>query len=333
MNCSKSRRVCIVMGLVWLSFGARAAFGQLLVSDYVTNEVLQYGLDGTFQKQLIGPQNPLSKSDLLSPSAMALGNGNDLFVASKDTGEVLRYNRQTGEFLNVFASGIYAPGGLLFDSAHNTLFVSEYGTYSDGNLIDRFDGSTRASLGSFSGGAAASGLSGMAMGSDGLLYASSFYNGNILRFNPTTGDSAIFANGSAVGLGGTNALVFDKTGNLDAVGLMSSNVYQFGSDGTPIRELIPAGNGLVWPCSMLMSPDGNLLVSNMGDGTSIGYIGEYNINTGAAINPFFIAGAGGLYEPSSMLIMPTPEPSTLAMLLMAGIGCLAWRVRRRWLGQ
>ena len=45
----------MVMGLVWMSFGSRTAFGQLLVSDHVNNDILEFNLDGSFQKQLVAP--------------------------------------------------------------------------------------------------------------------------------------------------------------------------------------------------------------------------------------------------------------------------------------
>ena len=64
----------------------------------------------------------------------------------------------------------------------------------------------------------------MAMGPDGLLYVSSFYDGSVLRFNPTTGDpagidpTATFASGAG-NISGANSIVFDNAGNLDVVGL------------------------------------------------------------------------------------------------------------------
>jgi hypothetical protein len=348
MNCSKARHVCLVMGLVGMSVGARTAFGQLLVSDRVTNGILQFGLDGTFQKQLIGPANSASTSDLDGPAAMALGNGNDLFVASQNTGEVLRFNRQTGQFLGDFATGIYGPGGLLFDPTSNVLFVSEFGNF-DGETIARFNATTGAPLGRIGVGTGATGRAGMAMGPDGLLYVSSFYDGRVLRFNPTTGapagiiptdPTATFAGGSG-GFLGANAIVFDRSGKLDVVGLLSFDVFQFGSSGAPLGELVPAANGgLTYPCALLIGADGNLLVSSLGNNNPSdhsvplgpGYIGEYSLTTGAAINSFFIDGAGGLTQPTAMLLMPTPEPSTLALALVGGLGCWTWVVRRRRLG-
>ncbi len=354
MKRLKARHVGIVAALLWISLGATTAFGQLLVSDAASNEVLEFSLGGSYEKQLIGPANPSSNSNnnLNFPSAMAFGDGTDLFVASQNAGEVLRYNGQTGQYLGVFASGLNAPGGLLFDSANNTLYVSEFGQYN-GSTIDRFNATTGASLGSIGSGSALMGGAGMAIGPDGLLYVSSFSNGSVLRFNPTTGapagivpgdPSATFASGPLT-FGGTNSLVFDKTGKLDAVGLFTFDVYQFGSNGAQLGDLIPYGGGLVYPCSMLIAPNGDLFVSSLGNNNSSdpsaplepGYISEYNINTGAAIDLSFITtssidGRSALL-PTAMLLTPTPEPSTFAMALIGALPCLAWCVRRRRLGQ
>jgi hypothetical protein len=345
MSCSRAWYVCVVTAIVWMSFDARAALGQLLVSDRVTNTILQFGWDGSFQKQLVGPANSLSTSDLDGPAAMAFGNGNDLFVASQNTGEVLRFDRQTGQYLGSFASGIYGPGGLMFDPASNVLYVSEFGNM-DGQKIDRFNAAPGASFGASLGSIGLdsdpkTGRAGMALGPDGALYVSSFFDGRILRVNDPAGSSpsapTTFAQGP-MGFMGTNSLVFDSAGNLDAVGLFSFDVYRFGGDGTGHGDLISAASGsLAYPCAAIIAPNGNLLVSSMGNdkpndpfGLPIepGYISEYNISTGAVVNQFFIHGIDP-FQPTAMLVMPTPEPSTLALTVVGCLAGLAWATRRR----
>ena len=115
------------------------AAGQLLVADRVSNQILEYNLDGSFRRVLVQPSYPT----LYTPSGMALGDGSDLFVASENTGTVLRYNWRTGAYMGVFASGLNGPGGLLFDQASNTLYVSEFGNY-DGHQILEYNASTGA---------------------------------------------------------------------------------------------------------------------------------------------------------------------------------------------
>jgi hypothetical protein len=343
INWSRVGNVWLILGLVWLGFGPRTALGQLLVSDRATNEILQFSLDGASKKILVDPNN-LPKDDygeslLNGPSSMAFGNGNDLFVACQNNGMVLRFDRQTGQFLGPFASGIYGPGGLLLDSASNVLFVSEFGNF-DGEKIDRFNATTGASLGSFGAGSGQTGRAGMAMGPDGRLYVSNFFGGSVLRVDDPAGSSptvATFANGPSTSFRGANAIVFDPAGNLDVVGLMSHNVYRFNSNGGQVGELIStASNELSYPCAALIAPDGNLLVSSLGNNNTSdpskpqgpGYIGEYNISTGAVANQFFIHDINP-FQPTAMLLLPTPEPSTFALAIVGGLTCLAWSARRR----
>ncbi len=92
--------------------------------------------------------------------------------------------------------------------------------------------------------------------------------------------------------------------------MITHNVYQFDSGGTAVGELVPvAGGGLNFPSDIVIDPDGNLLVSNMGDDKAdppiSGYIGKYNLTTGAAINSSFITFSGStLVQPTAMLIEP-----------------------------
>ena len=252
---------------------------------------------------------------------MAFGNGHDLYVTSQGTGQVLQFNWQTGQYLGVFASIPNGPSGLLFDKNSNNLFVSEFGQMN-GELIDRFNTAPGPNygqlLGQFGAGTGPTGRTDMAIGPDGLLYVNAFFFDNrILRFDPATGarpapPRAIPRQHLPVPIRFTagSGLAFDQSGKLDAVGMFTSNVCQFASNGAYIQDLIPApGGGLYWPSDILVDPDGNLLVSNMGDDKVQpqvnGYIGKFNAATGAAINPGFITfGGTGLTEPTAMLIKP-----------------------------
>ena len=81
----------MTLDLAILATSARA--DELLVSDRATNRVLEFNpTSGAFDKVLVG-QDP---ANLFSPSAMAIGFGGDLFVASQGTGKILRYDINTG---------------------------------------------------------------------------------------------------------------------------------------------------------------------------------------------------------------------------------------------
>jgi autotransporter-associated beta strand protein len=302
MNRRQLCGFCAMIGISWIVFYPMSAFGQLLVTDRVSNQILEYNLDGSFRRVLVPPT-----STIYTPSGLALGNGKDLFVTSLSSGTVLRYNWTTGAYLGVFASGLYGPSGLLFDHANNSLYVSEFGN-ADGHEIVCYNASSGAEITRF-GNQSGGGFGDMATGSDGKLYVSDWYFGQITRFDPANNYSAeVFA--GAANLWGSNGLVFDPSGNLDVVEMMTHNVYQFNSSGEAVGELVAAaGGGLNFPSDIVIDPDGNLLVSSMGDDKATppvsGYIGKYNLTTGAAINSSFITFSGStLVQPAAMLIEP-----------------------------
>ncbi len=300
--------------VVWLWIGLSVssmflfpstAAAQILLCDRLDNHILEYNLDGTFRRNVIGMGATLPDG----PSGMAFGSGDDLFVSSINDGNVLRYNWKTGEAAATpFATGLNGPSGVLFDQASNSLYVSEFGNF-DGHEIVRFDAASGAETGRFDA-ATGGGYADMAIGQDGKLYVSNFYYGQILQFDPTNPATppVVFAGDSA--LQGSNGLLFDSSGKLDVVGLMSRNVYQFNANGTPVKELVPAASqALYFPSDAVLDPDGNLLVSCLGNNSdpnlpyAPGYVGKFNAATGAAINVNFILNANNL-QPTAMLIEP-----------------------------
>jgi len=92
---------------------------------------------------------------------------------------VLKYDGTTGAFIGVFASGngISAPLDVKF-GADGNLYVSDcFG----GQSISKFDGTTGAGLGTFGGGLLVN-PTGLAFGSDGLLYVGSLGDNRIQKF-------------------------------------------------------------------------------------------------------------------------------------------------------
>jgi outer membrane protein assembly factor BamB len=289
---------------------------ELLVSDRGGNRILKFDAStGDFLDELVGAA---SAGDLQEPSAMALTADDVLLVASRLNGKVLRYDVETGEFLGDFATGINGPSGLLVDEQRGQLLVSEMGNF-DAELIRRFDLSTGESLEAWGAGTGPAGRSDLAFGSDGMLYANSFFDGRVLRFDGETGQprpsvpgdtTATFA-GPVDEFLGANGLLFVEDSIL-TVGLFSFNVFEFNlSDGSAVGELINGEEGqLFFPDDMVLDHEGNVLVSSLGNddpsnGLPLGpgYIGKFNAETGEAINPFFIVGSGDLVQPSSMLLL------------------------------
>ena len=302
--------LCVSAAIVWTVFFPAAAAGQLLVADY-SYSIGEYKLDGT--------ANSFSFSTASSPSGMAFGSGSDLFVVSENSGSVLRYNWLTGSYLGSFDTGLSGLGGVLYDNSNNTVYASEFDNYS-GHRIVKCNATTGAQIGTLDVGTSMD-LSDMALGADGSLYVSGFWDGNVYKGSTTGGFSALaLAQGS---LSGSSGLVFDKAGNLDVVGMLTSNVFQFSSAGTAVGSLIAqGGGGLNFPSDIVVDPDGNLLVSSMNDWSANGFIGKYNPTDGSAINAGFIT---SLAKPTAMLVEP-------AVWTGGAAGINGWKNAANWRG-
>jgi hypothetical protein len=134
----------------------------------------------------------------------------ELFVASADTNEILRYDGRTGEFISVLVSagsgGLNSPIDLKFGRDGN-LYVSSFAS----NQVLRYNGSTGAFID-----VVASGLSGpvgLTVGGDGSLFIASQDSDEVLRYN-ASGKSVFIAAGSG-GLDQPRNAVFGPDGNGD----------------------------------------------------------------------------------------------------------------------
>ena len=164
---------------------------------------------------------------------IAFGPDGNLYVSNLDNfgnlpGNILRYDGQTGDFIDAFvpagSSPLQEPGCLLF-GPENTLYVCDW----QNDAVYRYEGPLGGVPGSFLGefvNPGTGGLdrpSGLDFGPDGNLYVVSHGTHSVLRF----------------------------TGPADTL------------PGTLIDQFIPTGlGGLTLPRSLKFGPDGDLYVSN-----------------------------------------------------------------------
>jgi fibronectin-binding autotransporter adhesin len=283
-------RTCVLIGVSWIVFFPMSAAGQLLVADFGTSQISEYNLDGTYSKVLLSSPS--------SPSAMAIGSGTDLFVASQNTGTVYRYNWLTGGSSGTFDTGLAGVGGLLYDNTSNTLYASEFNSYT-GHRIIKCNATTGAQIGVLDV-VTSMDLADMALGADGSLYVSSFWDGTVYKYNSTAGTFTALSS-PAGSLSGANGLALDSSGNLDVVGMLTNNVFQFNSGGAAAGNLISGSSGgLSFPSDIVIDPNGNLLISSMGDWGQNGYISKYNSIT-KEINSGFITSQ---VKPTGLIIEP-----------------------------
>ena len=206
---------------------------------------------------------------------MILGPDGYLYVASATSSRVLRFDADTGDFVDVFVStgsgGLMQPEGIAF------------GPDSTGDGVQE-------------------------------LFVSSRGSDQVLRYNGDTGAFIdVFAELGIINPTGL-VFGADRTGDsipeLYVAGFASDNVVEFnGSTGAFVRQLVPPGRGnLDGPVGLSFEPDGRLYVVSSNNNRII----RYDSATGAFINTFVAAGSGGLVSRSISPLGPTPTPMATA---------------------
>lgn len=238
--------------------------GNLYVNSFNGNEVLRY--DGTTGAFLggFGDVNELG-SGLDNPTYSTFGPDGNFYVSSSSirnadkSGEVLRFNGTTGEFLGIFASGggLDDPEGVAFGADGNFYVSSVFS-----NQVLRYDGSTGNLIDVFASEALAQPI-GLTFGLDGNLYVSnsSFLeenrNGEVLRFDGKTGAFVgVFASGG--GLNSPAGLTFGPDGNLYVTSFATNEVLRYdGITGAFLNvfgEASRAGSGIDRPTGLIFTP-------------------------------------------------------------------------------
>lgn len=306
-----------------------------------TGQVVAFDASGAY----VGPVI----TGLTVPSALTIGPNGYLYIANHNTGpnngQVLVYDPNnnytrvdngTTIINGVFASGLNGPGGLLSDGS--TLFVSELGDIGvfQGELIKHYDAAgtlineLNNPLGAGSG---QTGRTGMAFDASGSLYVGAFLTGQdggeVLKFDHIVASTAysntpsIFAFGTA----GASGLLFHD-GHLFVAAQFLGSVVEFDGSGNYVGPLsIPT---LAFPSGLHNLQNGDLLITEIGDGSTPGQIDLYNFGTGS-FSSGFITGTGvdgSVFQPTAVISVPEP---TAAVLAAAGFAMLmgAKMLRRR----
>ena len=194
-----------------------SADGRILVTSSLDNRVVQLNAAGEY----VGDFVEAGSGGLNYPAAMTFGPDGNLFVVSRDSHSVLRYDGLTGAYLGAFVStgagGISFPWGLAFGPDGN-LYVS---SNDDDHSIFRYDGSTGQFIDIFVPVADNGGLDlarGLLFKPDGNLLVASFNTNQVLEFDGQTGAFVRqFNNGgtqTALTLDGPWGLRLGPTGNV-----------------------------------------------------------------------------------------------------------------------
>jgi sugar lactone lactonase YvrE len=213
-----------------------------------------------------------------SPYGIALNN-NNLYVSQYSSNSVVVYNIKTGQINTVINTGLVNPAGIVCDNINNL-----YITNQTNSTVTKYNPDTGVNYNFITG---IKGSSGITIDSNNNLYISAIFGNTIGKYNSSNG-SVINAN-YIVGLDGPAELVFDENNNLYVANYFGTTVGKYNCDNNDVGTIINANfiTGLSAPVGLTFdNNNNNLYVSNSGNGT----IGQYNINTGQAINNSIITG-------------------------------------------
>ncbi|HEX5036050.1 MAG TPA: Calx-beta domain-containing protein [bacterium] len=167
------------------------------------------------------------------------------------------------------------------------LLVSSQNTHN----VLRYNGTTGAFIGEFvvAGSGGLDGPDGMAFGPDGNLYVLDFEPDKIFRFDGSTGAFI-------------DEFVSSGTSGDDLILGPDQNFYAADFDNAIVRKVTPSGVSSAFATAgenldfLVFGPDGNLYVSDSAKDSVFRFDGT----TGALIDTFVTAGAGGLSAPGGL---------------------------------
>ena len=250
----------------------------------------------------------LSRARSLILGADGNGDGvNDLYVASADSDEVLRYDGKSGAFLGAFVSagsgGLDSPGDLAFHP-NGDLYVTSLG---NGQIL-RYDGATGAFLDVVAGGM--NNPLGLTIAGDGSLYVANQFENEILRYDDASG-LTVFVSAGSGGLDRPRHAVFgpdsngDGTDDLYVASQGSGQVLRYdGLTGAPFGSLVTMANGPTW---LEIGNDGLLYTTHRTDSTTFDTsITRFDAHTGAFVDTLPLGATVGPYTWDPTTLSTTP---------------------------
>ncbi|MBX9655006.1 NHL repeat-containing protein [bacterium] len=207
------------------------------------------------------------------PVGITFGPDGNLFVASRFTDSILRYDGQSGSLMNVFvpprSGDLNSPFFLVF-GPDGQLYVSSPGNHS----VLRFDGVTGAYQETFippRRGDLAEPM-GLAFGRDGSLFVASVGKQTVFRFESGTGRPlGNFIERRSGGLDGPTGIAFDAAGDLWVVDRNSNAIFRYDGTSGEFREKRTFEGRLQFPFGITSSPEGKMFVASLANHRLIGF--------------------------------------------------------------
>jgi DNA-binding beta-propeller fold protein YncE len=188
----------------------------------------------------------------VSPHARAAGK--QLLVGNAADNSVSSYDGTTGVFLQIFvpsgSGGLDTPQDLTIGPDGN-LYVSSFNTSS----VERYNGRTGASMGTFAAGGGLDGPEQLVFGPDSNLYVSSFNSNSVLRYSGTKGGfQRAFVTAGSGGLNAPTGLAFGRDGNLYVSSNASDEVLRYDGDTGAFKNIVVPAGRQQFPAFLTFAP-------------------------------------------------------------------------------
>ncbi len=251
---------------------ALPAQAEILAGDFKFNGVFRFDDNG----DPIAGAIPSESAGLLGTAGLTIGPDGNIYVASKDSGEVLFFDGKTGTPLPSplpgGRDGLFAvlrdgshpnsgPGPLRFGPDGN-LYVADYG----GTTIRAYNGTTGIELPTVATGFGPP--AGLAFAPNGDLYASNYGTGAVIRIR--NGVKTTFIASGTGPILTPSSLLFLADGDLLVVSMFANEIHRYSSTGAyrgvfaTIAPDPPDAGFTNYPSDIAFDPDGNILVAVLG---------------------------------------------------------------------
>jgi len=267
---------------------------RLFVSGYGSTVHIYDACSGAFERVLD------TRTRINGAQAIKLGPDGHIYVVSENLSKILKYNRETLEFMGEFVSVNGGPTGIDFDK-QGRLYVGRYGAsnvrrYDTGGvLIDEPVAAGSKLIGPDNG---------MLFGPDDKLYIPGYDSSNVMRYDPATGELVEVIAPYAEGLSAARGLrVATDRQHLWLTAELSGQLLKY---NIATRALTVVTSNLMRPTGIDYGPDGSLLV------ISSGAVVKIDPATGTRTGTLVAAGSGGLLLPTYIAVIG-PRTTTTAV--------------------
>ncbi len=194
---------------------------------------------------------------LRAPTGLTFGPDGNLYVSSSGTNQVLRFDGQTGAFLDVFVSdsALVQPFSVIFGPDGN-LYVSSGAR----GVVLRFDGRTGRLLNVAARTDSLKTPIGLEFDRDGRLYVANAGGNNVSRFNARTGQRIdVFA---VDGLRFPSDVAIDGAGDIYVSSAFAGRILRYDGVSGALRGVVGTLPDMGVPVGIRFLPDGDLVVAD-----------------------------------------------------------------------